>query len=69
MTSREAFEAKHGKRGDGSLSYSGWDFRWSTWQAAERDMLERAIAACHACDSFYTEDVIPKLKELLNEQH
>ena len=47
--SREQFEAKYGKRGDGSLSYAGWDFRWEAWQAgaaAERE------ACAKICESF-----------------
>ena len=42
--SLEQFEAKYGKRGDGSLSYAGWDFRWEAWQAgaaAENERLAR----------------------------
>ena len=51
--SLEQFEAKYGKRGDGSLSYAGWDFRWEAWQAgaaAERQKInaEHASKVPHA---------------------
>jgi hypothetical protein len=81
MTSQERFEAKYGKRKAG-LSAQGlfWDLRLSTWQAAERDMLELAIAAAknerlidntnEPTDLAYNtaiSHVVYKLNELLNE--
>jgi hypothetical protein len=44
--SLEQFEAKYGKRGDGSLSYAGWDFRWEAWQAGAAAATERAAKIC-----------------------
>lgn len=48
--SLEQFEAKYGKRGDGSLSYAGWDFRWEAWQAgaaAERERKDEKPVCRH----------------------
>jgi hypothetical protein len=44
--SLEQFEAKYGKRGDGSLSYAGWDFRWEAWQAGAAAERERVNMPC-----------------------
>lgn len=64
MTSRERFEAY----------CVNWGFiptgpRWNTWQAAERDMLERAIALFdQPHKEYFGADIRLELKELLNEQ-
>lgn len=49
--SLEQFEAKYGKRGDGSLSYAGWDFRWEAWQAGAAAEQEACAKLCDDIDT------------------
>ena len=76
MTSRERFEAwagnplMMGMRGD-KYHNDHVQIRWEAWQAAERDMLERAIAVFSSAgpkDTFTAALIRVALKELLNEQ-
>ncbi len=64
MTSRERFEAWYDAQKNGRLE------PFNVWQAAERDMLERAIAQFNKpLEEYIGINIQFALKELLNEKH